>query len=111
MEVFLGVCRRASDFLPNMGDFFGLGLLRNGKIKGTRTWALCSVHGSNIVYSSAVCSLSVLAICKMRFAMRLHSFIKTHKYFEIFRMKSAEYSNYKIHRVTVCKFLPISHGE
>lgn len=66
------------------GISFTLGLPRNGKIKGTRTWALCYVLGYTVVYSSAVCSLSVLDICKMRFATRLHSFIKTHKYFEIF---------------------------
>lgn len=58
-------------------------------------------------YSSAVRSLPVVAICKMRFATSLHSFIKTHKYFEIFWMKSAEYSNYKPHEVTVCGSVPV----
>lgn len=97
MEVFLRVCRYASDFLPNIREFFSLGLLRNGKIKGNRAWAPCYVCGSTMVYFSAVCSHSGLALCKMRFATRLHSLVKTHKSFEIFQMKSAGYSNDKIH--------------
>lgn len=40
MEAFLRVSRYASDFLPNTGVLFSLGLLRNGKIKKTGTWAL-----------------------------------------------------------------------
>lgn len=39
--VFLRVCRYASDFLPNTGVFFSLGLLGNFKFKETGTWALC----------------------------------------------------------------------